>query len=134
MARLTGEGLNNLKEKIRKESALSKEGFSVKITVYLGTCGIAAGGDRVFEALEEEMGSSGRKDIKIVISGCAGMCSSEPNVMVGRVGEDAVLYRDLNAEKMRRIFRGHVLEGEVQSDYAMAKIKWSEEQGEGVHA
>jgi NADP-reducing hydrogenase subunit HndB len=134
MARLTGEGLNSLKERIRKESALSKEGCTVKITVYLGTCGIAAGGDKVLEALEEEMRSSGRKDIMIVISGCAGMCSSEPNVMVGRVGEDAILYRDLNAEKMRLIFRGHVLGGKVQRDYAMAKIRWTEEQGEGVHA
>jgi len=30
---------------------------------------------------------------------------------------------DLDAEKMRKIFQGHVLGGEILNDYAMARIK-----------
>ena len=123
MARLTAEDLMKLKEKVKNENALSKDGYTVKITVHLGTCGLAAGGDVVYEALKEEIEESKRDDIKVVISGCAGMCSSEPNVTIGRIGEDSVIYRDLDAEKMRKIFQGHVLGGETLNEYAMARIK-----------
>jgi NADP-reducing hydrogenase subunit HndB len=123
MAILTVEDLVKLKEKVKKENSLSKDGYTVKITVHLGTCGIAAGGEEVYKALQEEIEGSKRDDIKVVISGCAGMCSSEPNVTIKRMGEDAVIYRDLDADKIRKIFQGHVLGGEILNDYAMARIK-----------
>ena len=123
MAIQTLEELVNLKEKVKKQNSLSQDGYTVKITVHLGTCGIAAGGEEVYKALEEEIEESKREDIKVVISGCAGMCSSEPNVTIARLGEDAVIYRDLDAEKMRKIFQNHVLGGEIVDKYAMARIK-----------
>ena len=123
MAKLTVEDLAKLKEKVKKENSLSKDGYTVKITVHLGTCGIAAGGEEVYKALKEEIAESKRDDIRVVISGCAGMCSSEPNVTIERMGEDGVIYRDLDAEKVRKIFQVHVLGGEILNDYAMARIK-----------
>ena len=110
-------------ERVEKETALSKDGYSVEVTVHLGTCGIASGGDKVYDALKEEIEKSERKDIRVLISGCAGMCSSEPNVTIRRIGEDAVIYKDLNAEKMREIYQGHILEGEIPKKYALARIK-----------
>ena len=123
MTRLAVEDLEKIKEKTKKENALSQDGYNVQVTVHMATCGIAAGADKVFEALNEEIKKSERKDIKVVVSGCAGMCSSEPNITVRRIGEDAVLYRDLDAEKMREIFQGHVLKGEIRADYALARIR-----------
>ncbi|MBW2064005.1 MAG: (2Fe-2S) ferredoxin domain-containing protein [Deltaproteobacteria bacterium] len=122
MAKLTVEDLSRIKERVTKEETLGEGGHAVKITVHLGTCGIAAGGDQVMEALKEEVAKSGRKDIKIVISGCMGMCSSEPNITVRRLGEEGVLYYNLDAEKARQVFEGHVLGGKVQTDFALAKI------------
>jgi NADP-reducing hydrogenase subunit HndB len=123
MTKLTAEDLKEIKGKVLKDETLRQGGYTVKVTVHLGTCGIAAGGNEVFKALQEEIERSGRKDIKVVISGCAGMCSSEPNVTIGRMGEDSVIYRDVDAKKMRTIFEGHVLGGEIQSNYALARIK-----------
>ena len=123
MAKLTADDLKDIKKKVLKENTLRKGGYTVKVTVHLGTCGIAAGGNEVFKALQEEIERSGRKDIKVVVSGCAGLCSSEPNVTVGRMGEDAVIYCDMDAKKMRTIFQGHILGGEIQSDHALARIK-----------
>ena len=123
MAKLKVEDLKDIKERMEKESALSKDKVTVKITVHMGTCGIAAGADQVFNALNEEKEKLKRDDIKVVISACMGMCSSEPNVTVRRMGEDAILYGGLNAEKMREIFQGHVLNGEIQSGLAVARIK-----------
>ena len=133
MPRLSSDDLSKIKEKTREGNALKVDGYTVQITVHLGTCGIAAGGEKVFEALKQEIEASGRKDIKVVISGCAGMCSSEPNVTVGRINEDAVIYRDLDAEKMRKIFQGHVLGGEIQGGYALARLRQPAQKGEGAH-
>jgi len=115
------EELLNLREQAR--SKLVEREKKIQVKVHLGTCGIAAGGNEVFKALQEEIERSGRKDIKVVVSGCAGLCSSEPNVTVGRMGEDAVIYCDMDAKKMRTIFQGHILGGEIQSDHALARIK-----------
>ncbi len=123
MARITVDDLKKIKDKVKKETSLSKDGYTVQVTVHLGTCGIASGGDKVYDALKEEIEKSERKDIRILISGCAGMCSNEPNVTIRRMGEDAVIYKDLNADKMREIYQGHVLNGEIPKKYAMARIK-----------
>ena len=123
MEKLTIADLKKVQEKRKKETALKADGHTVKITVHLGTCGIAAGGDAVLEALTQEIELSQRKDIKVVISGCMGMCSSEPNVTIRRIGEDGVLYRDLDPTKIRQVYQGHVLNGEVQSEFALARIK-----------
>ena len=85
--------------------------------------GIAAGAGEVLAALEDEIAKAKRNDIKVVISACMGMCSSEPNVTVRRLNEEAVLYRDLDADKMREVFQGHIVNGEVKQGYALARIK-----------
>ena len=123
MRKLTPDELKKIKEKVVKEGGLNESGYTVKVTVHLGTCGIAAGGEEALEALNEEIEKSKRNDIKVVISACMGMCSSEPNVTVKRIGEESVLYRDIDAEKMRQIFQGHILKGEIQNDYALARMR-----------
>lgn len=123
MAKLSVDDLEKIREKAGKERALSEGGYRVEITVHMGTCGIAAGAEQVHKALNEAIEKSRRSDIRVVISGCMGMCSSEPNVTVRRLGEDAVLYGGLDPEKMGEIFTGHVVNGEVQADLAVARIK-----------
>ena len=123
MAKLTIEDLKKIKEKAKEEMALREGGATVKITVHMGTCGIAAGAKEVMDALLEEMAETDRQDIRIVTSGCMGMCSSEPNVTVEIKGEAPVIYRDMDRNKMRQVFKRHVLVGEVQTDFALARMK-----------
>ena len=123
MAKLTIEDLKKIKEKTKKDTALREGGTTVKITVHMGTCGIAAGAKEVMDALLEEMAETDRQDIRIVTSGCMGMCSSEPNVTVEIKGEAPVIYRDMDRNKMRQVFKRHVLVGEVQTDFALARMK-----------
>jgi NADP-reducing hydrogenase subunit HndB len=96
---------------------------TVKITVHMGTCGIAAGGREVMDALLEEMTETDRQDIRVVTSGCMGMCSSEPNVTVEIQGKEPVIYQHMDGNKMRQVFKRHVLVGEVQTDFALARVK-----------
>jgi NADP-reducing hydrogenase subunit HndB len=91
----------------------------VKITVHLATCGIAAGAREVVNALVDEMSKEDRPHIKMQTSGCIGRCSTEPNVTVQIEGEEPVIYQKMNGEKMRRVFREHVLKGLAQSEWVL---------------
>jgi len=51
-----------------------------------------------------------------------GMCSSEPNVTVEIQDHNPVIYEDMDRNKMRQVFKRHVLLGEVQSDFALARV------------
>lgn len=121
MAKLTIDDLKRIKENVKKSTALREGGATVKITVHMGTCGIAAGAREVMDALLEEMAESNRQDIRVMNSGCMGMCSSEPNVTVEVQGKEPVIYQHMDRNKMRQVFKRHVLLGEVQTDFALAK-------------
>jgi NADP-reducing hydrogenase subunit HndB len=121
MAKLTIEDLKKIKENVKKNTSLREGGAKIKITVHMGTCGIAAGAREVMDALLEQMAETDRQDIRIMNSGCMGMCSSEPNVTVEVEGEKPVIYQHMDANKMRQVFKRHVLAGEIQTDFALAR-------------
>ena len=123
MEKITRAQLDQIPERMVKERAPSPAGDAVKVTVHLGTCGIAAGGQRVLDALNDEIAASGRKDIRVIISACMGLCSSEPNITVWRAGEDPVIYQGLNADKMREIFKAHIQGGDMVGQYALVQMR-----------
>jgi NADP-reducing hydrogenase subunit HndB len=122
MSKLTIEDLQRIKEQTTKSTALRQGDARVKITVHMGTCGIAAGARAVMTALMEEMAEADRQDIRVVTSGCMGMCSSEPNVTVEILDEEPIVYQLMDANRMRQVFRRHVLKGEVQSGFAQGRL------------
>ncbi len=121
MPKLTIEELKKIKDKVHKETALRGGGSEIKITVHMGTCGIAAGAREVMDALLELMAETDRQDIRILNSGCMGMCSSEPNVTIEVEGQKPVMYQHMDANRMRQVFKRHVLAGEVQTEFALAR-------------
>ena len=122
MAKISIEDLKRIKEKTSKETSLRYGAASIKITVHMGTCGIAAGAREVMNSLMEELAQADRQDIRVVASGCKGVCSSEPNVTVETEGEKPVVYQKMDPNRMRQVFKRHVLLGEVQTDFALARI------------
>jgi NADP-reducing hydrogenase subunit HndB len=82
----------------------------------------AAGAREVMSALMEEMAAADRQDIRVVASGCMGMCSSEPNVTIEAEDSEPIVYQLMDSNKMRQVFKRHVLLGEVQSNFALAKM------------
>ncbi len=122
MAKLTIDDLKKIKEKTSRDTSVRHGSAKVKITVHMGTCGIAAGARGVMEALMEEMAQTDRQDLRVVNSGCMGMCSSEPNVTVEFEGQEPIVYQFMDANKMRQVFKRHVLLGEAQTDFALGKM------------
>jgi len=122
MAKLTIDDLKKIKEETTKSTSIRDGEANIKITVHMGTCGIAAGARAVMNALMEEMAEADRQDIRIVTSGCMGMCSSEPNVTVESKEAEPIVYQKMDSNRMRQVFKRHVLLGEIQSDFALAKM------------
>lgn len=119
MSRLTVDDLKKIKDQYKSTFTLREGGYRAKVTVHMGTCGIAAGARDVMDALLEEMADKDTKDIIVTTSGCAGLCSREPMATVEVTGEPPVKYAHLNPEKMKRVFTEHLLGGKVVEDYAL---------------
>ena len=121
MPKLTVNDLKAIRERTLPTLCLGSCKERAKITLHMGTCGLAAGAGPIMEALKEELAAAKRDDIRVVVSACAGMCSSEPNVTVELTGADPVVYQHMDANKMRQVFRRHVLRGEVQASFALMR-------------
>jgi NADP-reducing hydrogenase subunit HndB len=121
MAKLKIEDLKKIKDRVHAETAL-RDGYNrVKVTVHMGTCGIASGAKDVMDALMREIEEAGVSDVMITTSGCMGLCSREPLVTVEIIGREPIKYEYVNPNKMRQIFKKHVLEGEIQTPLVLAR-------------
>jgi NADP-reducing hydrogenase subunit HndB len=120
MPKLKLEDLAKIKDKVRTSTALREGGYKAKVTVHMGTCGIASGARKVMQALMDEIAKKDIKDVIVTTSGCAGLCSREPMATVELMGEAPVKYVDLDDEKTRKILAEHVLGGKIVKEYALA--------------
>lgn len=121
MPKLSIEDLDRLRGEIQTKSSLGPEGaHRIKITVHMGTCGIAAGARKIMEAFMQEIESRNLDDILLTTTGCAGMCSHEPMATIESAHETPVKYIDLDPEKAHQIFIRHVIEGKPVADFALA--------------
>ncbi|GAB4387741.1 MAG: (2Fe-2S) ferredoxin domain-containing protein [Thermodesulfovibrionales bacterium] len=119
MPRLTIDDLKKIKEKQKATFNLREGGYRAKVTVHMGTCGIAAGARGVMDSLLKEIADSDTQDVIVTTSGCAGLCSREPMATVELAGQAPVKYSYLDADKIKRVFKEHVLGGKVVEEYAL---------------
>lgn len=120
MPKLSIKDLDKISERVKKTTLLREGAGRAKITVHMGTCGIAAGARGIMNALMEEFEKQDIKDVILTSSGCAGLCSREPMATVELKDEAPVKYVDLTPEKIRRILAEHVNGGRVVNEYALA--------------
>lgn len=121
MAKLTIDDLKKIKEKVHKEMSLRDGERRVKVTVHMGTCGIASGAKEVMDTLLQEIETAGTNDVFVTTSGCMGLCSREPLVTVEILNQDPIKYEYMNPNKMRQVFKRHILNGEIQTPFVLAK-------------
>lgn len=121
MTKLTIADLKKIKEKVQAETALRGGVRRAKVTVHMGTCGIASGARDVMDALMREIEEAGVTDVMVTTSGCMGLCSREPLVTVEILDQEPIKYEYMNANKMRQVFKRHVLQGEIQTPFVLAR-------------
>ena len=120
MKKLKIGDLEKIREKVRKTALLRQGKARAKITVHMGTCGIAAGAREILSALLQEIEKKKVKDVIVTTSGCAGLCSREPMATIEIQGRPPVKYVSLTKEKIKRIFANHIMKGNVVSEFALA--------------
>lgn len=117
------EDLIRIKKEALVKRKLSKEKKKIRITVHMGTCGIASGAQKIMDTLIKEVKKAKRKDIILSTSGCMGLCSREPLITVEVFGQEPIIYQYMDEEKMVEVLNSHILGGKVVTAYALARGK-----------
>ncbi len=121
MGKLQIEDLARIREATQYQTAVRQGSARAKITVHMGTCGIAAGARDILMSVMKAIEERHLHDVIVTNSGCAGHCDREPMMTVHIAGGSApVQYVSLTAEKVSRIMDSHVLGGRIVQDYTLA--------------
>jgi NADP-reducing hydrogenase subunit HndB len=121
MAKLTIDDLKKIKDRVEREDQFRAGTKRVKLTVHMGTCGIASGAKEILDTFMNEISENNVDDVLITTSGCIGICSREPLATIEEQGKDPIVYEYLTPNKARQVFRRHILKGEIQTDFVMAR-------------
>jgi len=92
----------------------------IKIMVGLATCGISAGADKVWKALEAKIAELG---LKVVLeqTGCIGFCQKEPLVDVVYPNKVRLSYHSMTPEKAEALVTA-IKQGEVFPDNLLCRL------------
>ncbi len=131
MGKLTIDDLKKIKDRVEKEDQFRAGKKRVKLTVHMGTCGIASGAKEILDTFMAEISESNVEDVLITTSGCIGICSREPLATIEEQGKEPIVYEHLTQNKARQIFKRHILNGEIQNEFVLARGREQEEKGEG---
>lgn len=120
MTKLTIQDLAKIRERTKAMTNLREGAGRARVTVHMGTCGIAAGARAAMDELLAEVERRGLQDILVTTSGCAGLCNREPMVTVEILGQPPVKYVSVTPAVMRAIIADHVIGGAVVADHVLA--------------
>ena len=118
--KLKPEDLEKISQRMKATTILREGAGRVKVTVHMGTCGIASGARDILGAFLKHIDEVDAKDIIITTSGCAGLCSHEPMATVELMDEAPVKYIELSVDKVSRVFKEHVMGGKIVKEFALA--------------
>jgi NADP-reducing hydrogenase subunit HndB len=91
----------------------------IRITVHMGTCGIAAGARDVMAELVSLVDAKSITNVTLRQSGCIGLCDKEPMLTLTDAAGRDYLYVELNKAKVREIVAGHLSGGKPVEKYIM---------------
>ncbi len=103
--------LERLRAQYRSNLDLRNQGKDIRITVHMGTCGIAAGAREVLMTLADQLAKAGVEKVMLTQSGCVGMCEQEPMMTLREQSGREYIYGKLDARKVGEIVRQHILAG-----------------------
>jgi (2Fe-2S) ferredoxin len=113
------EQLKKLREQARGQVDLRSGPKENRITVHMGTCGIAAGARDILATLAEELGKAAVANVTLRQSGCIGLCDQEPMfTYTDKAGRD-FMYVQLTREKAREFVASHILADRPVAKYIL---------------
>jgi len=115
------EELKVLRDKARKDMQV-RLNTGTRITVGLGTCGIAAGARETMRAIVEELEKRGT-EATVNTVGCIGMCYNEPLVDIEQAGKPRITYGNVTADRVPRIIEEHLKHGRVIEEWVVGRLE-----------
>lgn len=115
--------LKKIREGAKKNLELRDSEKSIRVVVGMATCGISAGARPVLQAFIEESQIRNLNDVKVVQTGCIGMCSYEPIVEVTMPGREKVTYVNMDVNKSKRVVAEHLVNGNVVKEYTIGSVE-----------
>jgi NADH-quinone oxidoreductase subunit F len=111
---------------LQKSRSTMEEQYKAKqnrprIVVGLGTCGIAAGGNKVMAAIKKEVAER-KLDVDIDFTSCIGMCFAEPVVEIALPGSASVVYGGVYPDNVAKLIEGHLVKKTPVKDMAEVQI------------
>ena len=111
--------LERVKEQALAEIRVRSSSGSPRVTVGMGTCGIAAGARETMLAIIDELKKRQQLDVTITETGCVGLCAKEPIVEVQIPGEPKVAYGNVDAARARQIVVSHLVNRKIVDDWVI---------------
>jgi NADP-reducing hydrogenase subunit HndB len=115
------QDLNRLRDQAKADVDLRTGDKDIRITVHMGTCGIAAGARDILAELTASLIQSGVETVTIRQSGCLGLCDQEPMFTLTERSGREYCYGGLDKNKVREIVREHVLGGNPVTSYIVVR-------------
>ena len=114
------DDLKRLRQEAQREISIRQQ-TETKITVGMGTCGIAAGARETMQAILKEL-ESRKIEAHVATVGCIGMCSKEPLVDVEQAGKPRITYANVHPDMVPRLIEEHLVEGQVVEEWAFGRV------------
>jgi len=83
----------------------------IRITVHMGTCGIAAGARDVLAQVVSELSEATAPNVVVRQTGCLGLCDQEPMLTITDKAGKEFRYGKLDRHKVHEVIQEHVLGG-----------------------
>lgn len=115
--------LESIKNETLEKSQLDSVKKTARITIHMGTCGIASGAKDILNSLKTMLKDEKEKSIEIKTTGCIGICSKEPLMTVERFSEEPIIYEYVDIDKLKEIYISHIKNGQIVKKYALARGK-----------
>jgi NADH-quinone oxidoreductase subunit F len=111
---------DQLKQNAQNVWAAFQNSPGLKITIGAGTCGSAAGGAAVEEAIRARL-SEKKIDAAVTHVGCIGLCYIEPIISVGKKGTPEVFYGNLTPEQAAQVVEDIAVKNDFHPELAIGK-------------
>ena len=93
----------------------------IQIIVGKGTCGIAAGAEKIINTIIEEIKDKELNNITVRSAGCMGLCYVEPTIKLIVPGESETIYGNVDQEAARKIIERHAIYGRSVESHIFEK-------------
>lgn len=106
--------------RLQYQAAFNAAEDRFKVVIGLGTCGIAAGGEKVRKVVEKYI-QQHELQVDMMATACIGMCYAEPIMEVHLPGGPRIIYGNMTPDMAVEVLETHIYEGRAYTGYALAQ-------------